>query len=128
MFGFFSSTKVKATCLADALYPLRDHASVDIFKITSKESFELQEEAYDLLKSALGEKKKYHTYEMVCATWLALLKILKTTNQHTLLEYTPQIERGLRDYNSAVWDEVLRQDMGKSLILLVEIYSRRIED
>jgi hypothetical protein len=126
MFGFFSSAKVKATCLADALNPLKEHASVDIYRITNKENIELQDEAFEILESALGKKKSYHSYEMVCATWLALLKILKTTRQHTLSNNLSQIEIGLRDYNSSVWDEVLRQDLGKSFILLVEIYSRKV--
>ena len=122
MFGLFAEAKVKATCLADALYPMQDHASVNLHKLSNKENIELQEKAYAFLTGALGSKRNYHSYEMTCATWLALLRLLDQNPFHSFAHRKTEIERGLRSYNTVVWDEVLQSGLGQSFIALIKSY------
>ena len=118
----FGKAKIKATCLGDSLHPILHYASIDLNSLTSIENFELQEEAYALLLRSIGEKKRYHSFEMVCVTWLALIGIASSSSQHTLNGRGDKLRLGLRSYLGEAADETTRRGMPRGLYALLEQY------
>lgn len=122
MFGMFGTGKIKATCLGDTLYPMKHYANIDLNDLANRENFDLQEEAYSLLSSAIGVQKRYHSFEMIAATWLALIQIASTNPQHTFSNKVSNLERGLRSYLSDKVDITVKEGMPRGLYGKLEKY------
>ena len=123
MFGMFGSAKIKATCLGDTLSPMKQYANIDLSKsLANKENFDLQEDAYDMLSNAIGVQKRYHSFEMICCTWLALIKSSKAQPNHSLAAKADVLEQGLRAFLSDKVDITTRNGMPRGLFALLEKY------
>ena len=122
MFGMFGTGKIMASCLADTLYPMKHYANLDLNDLQSRENFDLQEEAYSVLTSSVGVQKRYHSFEMIAATWLALIKIASTQPQHSFAGQVNNLERGLRAYLLDKVDITIREGMPRSLYGKLEKY------
>ena len=122
MFGMFGDAKIKATCLGDTLAPMHAYAGVDLNDLANKENFDLQEAAFDLISQAVGKQKKYHSFEMVCATWLALIKLSKTSSNHSFAELVERLERGFEAYLTDHVDITTRNGMPRGLFAAIEKY------
>lgn len=122
MFGMFGSAKVKAYCIGDTLNPMKKYAGVNLNSLPGLENVELQDEAYSLLTQTIGVQKRYHTFEMTCATWLALINISSKNSQHTCAAQKNIIENGLQSYLSEIMDETKRNGMPRGLFSKIEKY------
>ena len=122
MFGAFRETKIRATCLADSLYPIKEHANIDINRLSRGENFGLQEAAYRLLTNALGFQKKYDTHEMIWSTWLSLIRIAETDNSHSLFGSKERLTQGLRNYNESIWYTELSDYLHGSFLKLLKFH------
>jgi len=122
MFGMFGTAKIKAVCLADTLSPMKKYSSIDINRLENKENFDLQEETYEVLSNAVGVQKRYHSFEMICCTWLALIKATQNLPNHSLAGRANTLEQGLRAFLSENADITTRNGMPRGLHRLLEKY------
>ena len=122
MFGMFGSAKVKAYCLGDTLNPMKKYALVDLNSLPRLENVELQDEAYNLLTLTVGTQKRYHSFEMVCATWLALIDISSKNVQHSCAGQKNTLESGFRSYLFDTMDETKRNGVPRGLFSHIEKY------
>lgn len=122
MFGMFGSGKIKAQCMGDSLSPMNQYAGLNLNKLKGKENFELQEDAFKMLEDCIGQQKKYHSLEMVCATWLALINSVSKDPSHTFSEQKLDLEKGFTDFLSVYVDEVVKDGMPSKLFSLLKKY------
>ena len=128
MFGLFRVAKIKATCMGDTLYPMKHYADIDLHDLTNKENFDLSEEAYSVLSNAVGVQKRYHSIEMIAATWLALIQIASTQSQHSFASdgKVALLQRGLRQYLKHEVDITVKEGMPRGLYGKLEEYFYRL--
>jgi len=122
MFGMFGTAKIKAYCIGETLNPMKKYANVNINNLANIENFDLSDEAYTLLSQAVGVQKSYHAFEMICATWLALILVVHNSPQHTFAGKVDMLERGLRSYLSDEMNITRRTGMPRGLFVLLEKY------
>jgi len=122
MFGMFGDAKIKAACLGDTLGPLQNYCDVNLNDLGGKENYDLQEAAFLVLNDTVGKQKKYHSFEMVCATWMALIKLSKTSRSHSFAELVERLERGFEGYLTDHVDITTRNGMPRGLFAAIEKY------
>ena len=122
MFGMFGDAKIKAACLGDTLAPMKAYAGIDLNDLASRENFDLQEEALLLIVKTIGKQKSYHSFEMVCATWIALINATRTNSRHSFAGRTEELEQGLQAYLADHVNTTTRNGMPSGLLAAIEKY------
>lgn len=122
MFGMFGDSKIKATCLGDTLGPMKAYAGTDLNDLAGSENFDLQEDAFSFLTKAVGKQKSYHSFEMICATWMALINSTRTNSRHSFSGKTGALEQGFRAYLKDYVDITTRNGMPRGLFAAIEKY------
>jgi hypothetical protein len=122
MFGMFGDSKIKAACLGDTLGPMKTYSGIDLNDLAGSENFDLQEEAFSFLTTAVGKQKSYHSFEMICATWMALISSTRTNSRHSFSSRTEALEQGFRAYLQDYVDITTRNGMPRGLFAAIENY------
>ena len=122
MFGMFREAKIKALCLGDTLAPMQAYAGINLHDLANKENFDLREAALGLLTQTVGEQKSYHSFEMVCATWVSLINLLMNDPSHSFAGNSAQLERGFQAYLAEQVDIATKNGMPRGLFAAIERY------
>ena len=118
----FGNAGIMAQCLGDTLAPMKTYSGANINKLTNKENFELQENAFKLLQDTVGVKKKYLELEMVCATWLAVLNSVNISSNHTFTEKREDLEMGFKVFLSIRINDFVIKGISPRLLSMLNKY------